>query len=845
MQFDGDLDIKAREIEDLKRTPEELTRQAAMRWADGQIDPLLPLPPFFLQIVGGIGKGKTTIILNMLREYQRVNTFCRVIYLSPSGKNDAKLRMFLTADNSNFEYTEENLSKIIKEIEDENAELKGSHQPGKETLPTPAGGSQGLSPQELKRRIQSKVPPTLGAGKSAALSGLAGPKDKLKTKEDLAKEARKKVSCRTLIIADDATGSILTARNSPFVKFLVSIRHMDASVILCTHSETSLSAQLRNIVTGVILFEPGTGRELKSIVDDVGGVSQETLLNILGHVQRVPHGFVFIDKKRPFRDRFVLNFKNVMDPDAFRAAGPKGTVEGKTLELFRSGGFLPTPSQATASEAKFAAKAYQLQQEATLLNRGLTAAEKILEEQNASARRKERMVSASRSETAKQSVDDTIARNNRQQRAADSIRVTSANRAAAFRASAAARLTQPARGGGVLDAKFQRGVARNVAIATGGRRGIGGRGRRNAAALGPLAQQLEENIKLQQELKSQKDALAKDEEARKAEAAATDFAPGEVGPFLPDETLINQHARDNPPPMPSGQLTRPTPGLFPLRGQPSSILTDQVANAAKTFQERAAASRAEAQQAAGAAAHGALMNQIKNELPPPTEDSIFNATQQVAFENAPLTQADAAFEAQLKPMNEVDNEANDDPGEQEGSSKRHEDEVPPPAAVPMELAKPTPDSGSASVLSKTNPDASSGPALNGKAPPADTPLNSGGSGANDKPKPSSAGKLPLPSTPSSTPLAPSQSAAADPVPLTSHSSVDKETAPFAAPSTTNTTGGLKRDLSGVGFEEQRREKRSSTQASGGSFASPLTRQASQEIPFDSNDLNPLRKRKQS
>jgi len=828
MQFDGDLDIKAREIEDLKRTPEELTRQAAMRWADGQIDPLLPLPPFFLQIVGGIGKGKTTIILNMLREYQRVNTFCRVIYLSPSGKNDAKLRMFLTADNSNFEYTEENLSKIIKEIEDENAELKGSSKSGAETLPTPAGGSQGLSPQELKRRIQSKVPPTLGAGKSAALSGLAGPKDKLKTKEDLAKEARKKVSCRTLIIADDATGSILTARNSPFVKFLVSIRHMDASVILCTHSETSLSAQLRNIVTGVILFEPGTGRELKSIVDDVGGVSQETLLNILGHVQRVPHGFVFIDKKRPFRDRFVLNFKNVMDPDAFRDAGPKGSVEGKTLELFRSGGFLPTPSQATASEAKFAAKAYQLQQEATLLNRGLTAAEKILEEQNATAKRKRQLESSARSETAKQSLDESIARENKRQRANDSIRVTSANRAAAFRAASEARLTQPSRAGGVLDQKFQRGVARNVAIATGGRRGIGGRSRRTAAGLGPLAQQLEENIKLQQELKSQKDALAKDEEARKAEAAATQFAPGEVGPFLPDETLINQHARDNPPPLPSGQLARPTPGLFPLRGQPSSILTDQVANAAKTFQERAAAQRAEVQQAAGAAAHGALMSQLRNELPARTEDSIFNATQQVVFENAPITQADAAAAAAVEPMNVIDSETKDEV-EQEGPKKQDPVKVPlPPSPVP----DPEPMQG----LSKPNSSASDGPSF-GKAVREDTtPLN-----APTKkpfgPVTTQFTAAPPPPTLPTTPDPPSlkrgrtrkkkqvsqtleesnqniaREASAPPLnkpeafnPLTATSAFDGQ---FVGndPGPTHNGGALKHDLSGTSFEEERLKKR--------------------------------------
>ena len=316
MQFDGDLDNKARALEDLKKTPDELTRQAAMRWADARIDPSLPQPPFFLHVVGGIGKGKTTIILNMLREYQKYNTFCRVIYLSPSGKNDAKLRMFLTADNANFDYTEENLSKIIADIRTENQELKKStaNTPG----PTPAKGANAMTPGEIKRRIQGKVPQNLAGGPSAALTGLGSVQTPEKTKEDLAREARKKVSCRTLLIADDATGSSLVGRNTPFTKFLVSIRHEDTSVILCTHSDTSLSAQLRNIVTSQILFEPGNDKEMRALSEDIGGVSDKQLRGILNFVRddNPRHGFLFVDKKRPFKERFSANFRQPVDPAA-------------------------------------------------------------------------------------------------------------------------------------------------------------------------------------------------------------------------------------------------------------------------------------------------------------------------------------------------------------------------------------------------------------------------------------------------------------------------------------------------------------------------------------------------
>lgn len=837
MEFDGNLDIKAREIEDLKKSPEELTRQAAMRWADGQIDPLLPLPPFFLHIVGGIGKGKTTIILNMLREYQRVNTFCRVIYLSPSGKNDAKLRMFLTADNSNFNYTPENLKAIIQNIQKENAESKR----GTDTSssgPTPVAGSQGLSVQELKRRIQKKVPATLGAGASAALSGLANAQPAFKTKEDLARQARQKVSCRTLIIADDATGSILTARNSAFTEFLVSIRHEDTSIILCTHSDTSLSAQLRAIVTSQILFEPGNDLELKNLSMDIGGINVKQLSSVLDHVRRVPHGFLFVDKKRPFRDRFILNFKNVLEPDAFKTDAKPGTAESN-LQLFRSGGFLPTPAQATSSEARFSSRAYALQQEATLVNRGLTPADKILAEQNASAKRQRQVQSSSRTSTAKRATHEDIGRAAKLQRTNDAVRVSGAIRSQAFRTSQAARLTQVSQAGGVLDAKFQRGVSRNVAIATGGRRGIGGRGRRGAAALGPLAQQLEESIRTQQALKAQQTALTKDEEARKAEAAKEATIPA-------------------PPPLPAQTN-------FELAVKDSALAFSQ--SRTRRAQEQNAAAAQVAQSNSIGNARAALNQELSQLIP--VESNIQSAFNTEVAQNQPLTQQEQRSELQTSanvlPMNIVDSEAHDVPGPQEGKHKSDQalEALPPlpPSPVPdaMELLappapKPTPDSGAASFLAPRNSDSTSGPPLSNKGPTRasdELSMNFAGSGATNSATnnaPPIVIPTPRPTRPvhreaqghppaglgtgnqrisviskqaadrarraqqiqanRDTGLGQSNPLAADPVPLSNNTPIDKDN--FAAPAPVNATGGLKRQLSGkdldtLGRLQQRQE----------------------------------------
>lgn len=709
MEFDGDLDSKAREIEDLKKSEDELIQQAAMRWADSQLDPHIPQPPFFLQLVGGIGKGKTTIILNLVREYQRVNTFARVIYLSPSGLNDAKLRMFLTADNSNMEYTEENLTELMREIEEETAAASAARPGGSDTA-TPASGSQGLSPQEVKRRIQKKVPPTLGAKDGINQTGLAGTKDKIKTKEELAKEARKRVSNRTLIIADDATGSILTKRNSPFVQFLVSIRHQNASVILCTHSNSSLAAQIRNITTAQILFEPGTGTELKSLVQDIGGVSDKTLEGMLSHVAQIPHGFVLVDKKRPFRDRFVLNFRELLDPHAFRS--PKeGGAEGQ--EMFRSGGYLPTPAQATAAERRYTQKGLLLQQEAMRLNTGLTPAEKILQEQNVAAKRAREVQSGARTEAFKRAQTRTaIRQKGKKQSLHDrTVTATGAIRSAAYQQNAAARLTSASKPGGVLDAKFQRGVARNVAIATGGRRGIGGRGRRTAAALGPLAQQLAENLELQADLKRQQDALGRDEEARQAEAEKDDFDEP-IGPELPEEVQLNNFAKDNPPNMPEFPLNAGG-GVTPFRSPPSQLTLD--------LKSAVTARRNKIIDAQKAAFSGSLQDELRSALPNKTEDDIFNQGEQVAFENQPLSQAEAAAEAAVEPMN-----VEQDIREDEVPSKQKVDIVQPlppsPEPEPIEedqfvfepVVESTSNGGNGASLAPPNPTSSQGPDFGSK-----------------------------------------------------------------------------------------------------------------------------------
>jgi len=111
---------------------------------------------------------------------------------------------------------------------------------------------------------------------------------------------------------------------------------------------------------------------------------------------------------------------------------------------------------------------------------------------------------------------------------------------------------------------------------------------------------------------------------------------------------------------------------------------------------------------------------------------------QVAFENEPQTQADAATEAALEPMNaEHDIREDEVPGEDARDTLRRAnvDPLPDPPEPEPFVAEPTTDSGSGSMLSRRNSDHSQGPNFGSKPPQTDAvPLARPASGANDQPK---------------------------------------------------------------------------------------------------------------
>lgn len=673
MEFDGDLDIKARELEDRKKTPDQLTQQAAMRWADEQLDPLLPKPPFFLHIVGGIGKGKTTIILNMLKAYQKNNTFCKVYYYSPSGKSDPKLRMFLTSHNDSFEYTPENLDKTFGEIAEDNRKHSSSLKADGSTGPTPGSAAQNLTPQELKSRFEKKIPTRFKDNLNKA-------KLPQKTKDDLATDARKKVSCRNLIIFDDATGSLITGRNTKYTKDLVSIRHDNTSIIMCTHSDTSLAHQVRNIVTTQILFEPGNDQELKNIAMDIGGIDVKQLGGILNHVRKVPHGFLLVDKRVPFQDRFVLNLKERLNPDAFIVPGSKqgraadhnkDGIPDAPVELFRSNGYLPSSAPASKFEARYAAKGKALQQEAIRLNQGLLPAEKIMAQVQEKKRAKRLLSEQQAGALPRTEKLATLSRANKRARTDQEFKLPTMDRAVLFKQRGQEKVTELSRqdrtqskgaalNSGVLEAKFQKGVARNTAIATGGRRGFGGRGRRSAAAVGPMAQQLEEMIKMQQELKNAKDANLNDEKDRKAEsdraaeAELNNYEPNTVGPFRSDEYQLNQVGRDNPPQLPDFPLSRP--GMTDIRfarDAPQNPLRGQLVERIDQLKRQKEEFRTVRDAELNKGTRDVLMQDLAQNLPTRPEDRMADESGSVV-ENEPQTQAEGASIAQLVDMNTQD-----------------------------------------------------------------------------------------------------------------------------------------------------------------------------------------------
>ena len=232
------------------------------------IDIELAIPKFqqywIYCIVGGRGKGKSTIIIDLLNGY--LKKYYDDIYLvSTTADKDDKFQPLIEELSEDKKFYNSFSEQIIHEIMDR------------------------IDEENDKHKKQGKVP---------------GTKDILKY--------------RSLLIFDDCISELPTSmiRGSRFNKLIVGSRHYKTDIIITTQSFKKLNTLIRKNLDIISLFPSVNKMEIKAFLEELN-VDEDTLMNCFDQLadNNDPHIFLTMNFMNCVRPKLFLEFKKMPEID--------------------------------------------------------------------------------------------------------------------------------------------------------------------------------------------------------------------------------------------------------------------------------------------------------------------------------------------------------------------------------------------------------------------------------------------------------------------------------------------------------------------------------------------------
>lgn len=130
---------------------------------------------------------------------------------------------------------------------------------------------------------------------------------------------------RSLIIVDDMTGTSIMTKNNALTQFLFRHRHIPndyigTSIIIASHQYKSVSPNVRNNFTDIIIFKSFSNKELEAIAEDNKGKLTFTDFYYLfesatKETESSKHNFFYIKRLEPLETRFRRNFNLIFKLD--------------------------------------------------------------------------------------------------------------------------------------------------------------------------------------------------------------------------------------------------------------------------------------------------------------------------------------------------------------------------------------------------------------------------------------------------------------------------------------------------------------------------------------------------
>jgi hypothetical protein len=204
---------------------------------------LVPSHPFVMPIIGAIGCGKTTTLVNLLTNEQFYKKkFHRIIFISVTAELDDKTRKILDCvdiciSNQNLQ---DQYDKICKELDD-------NHE--RTILPK----FHAIDDENVHEKYYPEILDNL-----------------YKHQKSIIKEFGKNLSDRVLVVIDDAitAGCYVKSHQDVFAKFATSLRHVNCSVIHCSQLWKAVPKIIRTQSTCGVFQGVPNELEIKDIYEN-------------------------------------------------------------------------------------------------------------------------------------------------------------------------------------------------------------------------------------------------------------------------------------------------------------------------------------------------------------------------------------------------------------------------------------------------------------------------------------------------------------------------------------------------------------------------------------------------
>lgn len=260
----------------------------------------LTRPPFMAGFFGSRGSGKTTCMLNLVRMYDRMHAFDKIVFFTPTFSKDPKFEAFQEEKpNAEVEfvenYSDERMSYLIREMEKKLEEYE-KHKKAREAF---GKFKKGTNVDEMPDEDLLAL----------YAYDFMNPD---------ATERFKHGRPSTLIVFDDMVGDKRVYRgDSAGIVGRFALRHRHFNCSLCFLSQaykSGIPRQLRNNLSLAVFFANKSDRIKEEISEEMSSfISPEDFIQLWNYSTDEPHGFFMVDfdAKDP-KHRFRKGFDKVI-----------------------------------------------------------------------------------------------------------------------------------------------------------------------------------------------------------------------------------------------------------------------------------------------------------------------------------------------------------------------------------------------------------------------------------------------------------------------------------------------------------------------------------------------------